>query len=142
MDDFLGDIAAYLQNQSVGTAETDIFWGVLPAEPDDCVALLGTVGTTLTEARDVSELQFPRFQVIVRNGGYADGLDKLAAVRSALHGIVDLILPVGADPEVDSYRRVLRCHAEQEGGPIGQDERGRFEFSINFIAEHHFVAAE
>lgn len=137
MLDFLDELATYLQGQSVGTAATDIFVNKLPPEPDNVIALLGLTGSNTGQARDVPGLQFPRFQVLVRNEAYNDAADTLQAVRAALHGMIGVILPVGVDTETDPYIRVLRCHFEQEGGPIGEDAHGRSEFSINFLAEYH-----
>lgn len=140
--DFTDELANYLDYLNIGTAGTDIFVNKQPSDVDNCVCLFGLPGTTLQSGRDVPGLQFPRFQVVVRNTDYNDGADKLQAVRTALHGLIGKLLPVTAVPATDPYIRVMRCHAEQEGGPIGEDDKGRAEFSINFIAEyHHYEAA-
>lgn len=129
MNDFLNQVANYLDGLSIGSnddADRTIFVGRLPADPDACVALLGLPGTTIGNAREVATLQFPRFQVITRAATYDDASDKLQAVRTALHNKYGLIF---------ANWRVMRCHAEQEGGPIGADGQNRFEFAINFAAE-------
>lgn len=133
MADFLDEIADKLATAGVGTVATtsntgDIFIGILPATPDNCIALFGLPGSTIGDQREVAALQFPRFQVVARNVSYASASTKLQAVRTALHGIYDVQL---------ANWRVLRCHAEQEGGPIGEDDQGRFEFTVNFVAEIH-----
>ncbi len=134
--DFLDQLATYLQAQSIGTAGTNIFVNKLPDTTDNCVALIGQPGPSIGPQRDVARLQFPRFQAIIRNVDYNDGSDKFQAVRTALHGKVGLVLPTSANPASDENIRILRCHAESEGGPIGEDEQGRVEFSINFQAEY------
>lgn len=130
MADFYDEVATYLDQQGVGTytspTNRNIFTGHHPSDPDNCVSIVGLLGATLGVSREVASLQFPRFQVIVRNEDYDTGSTKLQAVRTALHGKYGLALP---------NWRVLRCHADQEGGPIGTDEQGRFEFAINFTAE-------
>lgn len=130
MADFLNEVADYLALASptpdVGTVATDIFVGELPPSPDNCIALFGLPGSVINDAREVPSLTFPRFQVIVRNTSYENGSQKLTDVRTKLHGLY------GTD--TGSWR-ILRCHAEQEGGPIGSDDQNRFEFSINFVAE-------
>lgn len=130
MADFLNEIADYMADAAtspdIGTVATDIFIGEQPATPDNCVSIFGLPGTVIGDQREVASLQFPRFQVIVRNTSYENGSNKLQDVRTKLHGKYGLDLP--------SWR-VLRLHAEQEGGPIGSDDQNRFEFSINFIAE-------
>lgn len=129
MADFLNEIADYMANATspdIGTVATDIFIGELPGTPDNCVAIFGQPGSVIGDQREVASLQFPRFQVIIRNKDYDLGSAKLQDVRTKLHGKYGLMLP--------SWR-VLRLHAEQEGGPIGSDDQNRFEFSINFVAE-------
>lgn len=129
MGDFYNEIGDYLANATapdLGTVATDIFIAELPATPNDCIAVFGLPGQIMGDQREVASLQFPRFQVIVRNENYEAGSAKLQDVRTKLHGLYGV--------DVGSYR-VLRCHAEQEGGPIGSDDQNRYEFSINFVAE-------
>lgn len=142
-DDFLNLLADYLEGGGV----TNVRTGIHPANPDNVTSLLGLQGNTVQANRDVAGLQFPRFQAVIRNVDYEDASTQFRLVRELLHGIVGLILPVGAqtDPELpdpDPYVRILRCHADQEGGPIGEDGKGRYEFSINFSAEYHDVNTE
>lgn len=130
MADFYDELASFLEDEGVGIYDTaagrNIYTYKLPPDPDACIALLGLTGFPLGESRDVPSLHFPHFQVIVRNPDADLGAAKLEAVRTVLHGLLGEILP---------HWRILRCHADSEGGPIGSDEQGRFEFSINFTAE-------
>ncbi len=130
MNDFLNEVAQYLDDLSVGEFSSDsgrnIFVGIVPADPANCVCLLGITGPTIGVQREVADLQFPRFQAFIRNTAYNAGSDKLQAVRTALHGKYGVILP---------HWRILRSHADQEGGPIGKNPIGHFEFSINFTTE-------
>lgn len=129
MANFLYEIADYLANSTspdLGTVATDIFNEELPADPNNCISIFGLPGSVIGDQREVPNLNFPRFQVIVRNTDYALGADKLKDVRTKLHGLYGVMLP--------SWR-ILRCHAEQEGGSIGSDDQNRYEFSINFVAE-------
>ena len=138
--DFLDALANYLIDESV--VETGhIFVNKLPPDPNDCVALLGLVGPTSDTTRDVPGLQFPRFQAIIRAVDYNDANDKYQAVRAAMHGIVGITLPADANVNTDPYIRVMRCHTDQDGGPIGEDDQGRTEFSVNFTAEYHHYEA-
>lgn len=126
MSDFLNEIADYMETAGVGTVATDIFIGEQPADPNDCVAIFGLPGEVIGDQREVASLQFPRFQVVIRNSDYDAGSAKLQDVRDTLHSKYGLQLP--------SWR-VLRMAADQEGGPIGSDDQNRFEFSINFTCE-------
>lgn len=134
-------ICTYLDAANVGVYDTDsgrnIFKAVLPPEPNNCIALIGLDGNIIGENRDVADLIFPRFQIIVRNEDFDTGAAKLKEVRDTLHGMINVFLPDDSAP----YWRVLRCHAYQEGGSIGNDDQGRFEFSINFAAETHYQAS-
>jgi hypothetical protein len=130
MADFLDEVASYLEDEGVGVFDTDsgrnIFVGEVPESPVNLVALLGATGVTLGDAKQIKTLNFPRFQAYIRNASYSDGSTKLLQVRTALHALYGEILP--------NYR-VLACHADQEGGPLGKDPQGRYEFTINFTAE-------
>lgn len=136
MSSFFDELLSYADSQKASivfdnATGRNTFLGELPATPDDCIALIGLVGTTLNAARDVPGLQFPRFQIITRSKDFETAASLLQDVREALHGLI------GHD--LTDYR-VLRCHAEQDGGPLGQDEQGRYEFGINMIAEYHATA--
>lgn len=133
MASFFDELATYLDTEQASlifTADSgrNVFLNELPPDPDSCVAFFGQVGTTLGAQRDVPGLQFPRFQVIARAKNYETAATLMEAVRSTLHGIIGHSL--------SSYR-ILRCHAEQDASPLGQDAQGRHEFGCNFIAEYH-----
>lgn len=135
-DDFFNLLAVYLEAAGVTAVKT----GKQPEKPVNCTTLLGLQGLTVQAQRDVPDLQFPRFQAIIRNESYETASDQHQLVRATLHGLKPgTILPVDADTETDPYVRVLRCHADQEGGPIGQHPNGGYEFSINFTSEIHHV---
>lgn len=127
MADFLDETADYLATQGIGTVGTDIFVGDVPPDPNNLVSLFGITGSNLNrDSRQVGTLHFPRFQVFVRNTDYANASAKLEAVRTALHAKYGIALP---------NWRIMALHADQEGGPIGKDGEGRFEFTINLTAE-------
>ena len=140
MNPFLNAIASYLDSLDVGIFDTDsgrnIFVNVLPPDPNECIALLGLPGDALDDSRDVAEMQFPRFQAFVRSDDSDDGFTLFQSVRESLHGKLNLKLPSSTPP----YWRILRMHVDQEGGPIGQDDQGRYEFSVNFTTQAHFVS--
>jgi len=131
--DFVDDVAVYLAGQGVGNASganVNIFAGKYPDDPDNIVAVLGLEGGFLPNS-NVKQLVFPRFQVLIRNTDYATGAAKLKEVRQILHVLIGATF---------TNFHVLHCHAYQEGGPIGQDDKDRFEWSINFYAEARYLA--
>jgi len=134
MSSFYDELASKLDADGVGVfdVETDrnIFAGVLPATPDKAVAILGLPGANLTAQRDIKDLNFPRFQVVTRDKDFEVAADLLVKVRNSLHGLIGVNL---------TSWHIMRCHAEQEGGPIGEDDDGRYEFSINFTAEYYSI---
>lgn len=129
--DFLSQLADYLESQGIGYATAqaghpvDIFVGQQQSEPSDCITLLGALGGRQPDV-SIPDLMFPRFQVIVRNDDFNTGSTKLRAVRTALHDKIAMSL---------QNFFIFYIHADQEGFPIGQDDKGRHEFSINFSAE-------
>lgn len=126
---FLDQLAEWIIDQGAVPA-SELKVGRLIQSPDNQVAILGLPGLTLGDQRDVAELEFPRFQAIIRNVDYEAGEVQLRKLRTLLHGQIGLFLP---------NFRVLRIHADQEGGAIGDDDQGRFEWSINFATEHHAI---
>lgn len=129
--DFLSQIADYLQTQGIGYATAqaghpvDIFVGTQPGDGDNCVTLIGQPAGRQPDVT-VPDLMFPRFQVLVRNEDFITGSTKLRDVRTALHDKIALSL--------QNYF-CYYIHADQEGYPIGEDDKGRAEFSINFSCE-------
>ncbi len=133
--DFLDQVADYLQNEGIGYFievpghPVDIFVGKQYDDPANSVSIIGLPGATPTN-NTVAELEFPRFQVLIRNEDYGTGSDKLRAIRNALHDQLALSFP--------NYF-CYHIMAEQEGGPIGDDEKRRPEFSINFTARTRYA---
>lgn len=128
MKSFVDDIATYLGTQGLGSLTTGtptIFADRYPATPANIVAVLNTPGNQ-TPSKDVAALQYPSFQVVVRHADYDTAADNLASVRAALHGKIGLTL---------ANHYALRIHARTEGGCLGQDTEGLWEFSITFDAE-------
>jgi hypothetical protein len=128
---FLDQLATYLEQQGIGYATAqaghpvDIFVGKQPADPDNCVTLIGEPGIRNPDV-SIPDLTFPRFQVLVRNTDYVAGDTKLRDCRTALHDKIALSL------------QNFFCYyisADQEGFPIGEDDKGRPEFSIHFASE-------
>lgn len=128
--DFLDQVASYLDTQNVGVYDADsgrnIFVNDQPAEPVECITLFGNEGLTLPESKNIRSLIHPRFQVVCRSADYDAASALHYAVRDALHARYGIIL---------ANWRILECHAEQEGGPVGKDKQNRHEFSCNYMAE-------
>lgn len=135
MSSFLDEIASKIAADVAGlefdnAAGRNVFVGVIPASPDKAVAIMGLPGTNIQDHRDIAELHFPRFQIITRSDDYEEAATLFEDVRTSLHGLIAHDLPTW---------HIMRCHVEQEGGPLGQDGEGRFEFSTNYISEYYKI---
>lgn len=129
--DFLSELADYLAREGIGSSTTDpvnIFVGSYPDSPDNCVALLGLLGQTQPNV-NIADFEYPRFQIVVRNIDYETGAGKLREIRQAIHDKLMI---------TTEHFVALYIQAEQDGYPIGQDDKGRFEFSINFNAQYRY----
>lgn len=128
--DFLSQLADYLQTQDLGNADpdngtVDIFVGKQPGDPDNCITIIGEPGVHTPDV-SIPDLMFPRFQILVRNKDFITGATKMRDCRTALHDQIALSL------------QNFFCYfisADQEGFPIGEDDKGRPEFSIHFSSE-------
>lgn len=129
--DFLSQIADYLEDQNLGYATeqaghpVDIFVGKQMPSPDNCITLIGEPGIRTPDV-SIPDLMYPRFQILVRNTDFIAGSTKLRDCRTALHDKIALSL---------QNFFCFYISADQEGFPIGEDDKGRAEFSIHFSSE-------
>ena len=73
----LTEIGAYLQSQGIGTLGANVFLGLMPDKPDNCIALFEYAGSP----PDLHwEGEYPGLQVRVRNKGYAAARNKIEVV--------------------------------------------------------------
>lgn len=125
MNSINDDVAKYLANGGVGTLGTDVFSDRYPATPVNLVAVLDTTGNQ-TPSKDVAELRYPSYQVMVRDEDYPAALTKCEQIRALLHVKIGLQL---------EHYYVMRSHLRFEFQCIGQDGEGRWEFTATFDAE-------
>ncbi len=93
----LPELGTYLQTAGIGTLGTDLFLGLLPPTPDNCVCIAEYGG--MAPEHDMGTLalryEFPRVQVLVRNTSYATGMlkardimgDMAAVANSTMSGV-------------------------------------------------------
>ncbi len=116
----LEDIGNFLQTRGVGMLWSDLFWGYMPDQPDNLVALFEYAG----QAPDLHwNGEYPRFQVRVRNKNYTAGRAKIEQVVSILHGLYEQVL---------GTTRYLLIRALQSPESLGRDANGRAEWVVNF----------
>ena len=116
----LTEIGAYLDTKSIGTVGTDIFLGLMPDQPDNCIALFEYAGSP-------PDLHWngenPGLQVRVRNKGYAAARIKIGEVIQKLHGLHEQEL---------SGTRYLLIKARGSPEVLKRDNNNRVELFVNF----------
>jgi len=125
-------LAARLQSASVAVPGTDLFLGMMPNSPDECVALYEYSGAAPLEVlvSDDATLERPSIQVMTRAGrnDYPTARTLMANVRDALTAITD---------DTISDVRFLRVHSLSSINALGVDEneRPRFTLSLQAVVE-------
>lgn len=116
----LSEIGAYLATKSIGTVGTDIFLGLMPDQPDNCVALYEYAGSP----PDLHwNGEYPGLQVRVRNKSYAAARTKIGEVMEKLHGLHEQTL---------SDTRYLLIKARGSPEVLKRDNNNRVELFVNF----------
>ena len=116
----LSDIGIFLQSQGIGTLGANLFLGLMPDQPDNCIALFEYAGSPPDLHWDG---EYPGLQVRVRNKSYAAARTKIGEAMTALHGLHEQTL---------SGTRYLLIKAR--GGPevLKRDNNNRIEVFVNF----------
>jgi hypothetical protein len=116
----LNEIGGYLQAQGAGTLGADIFLGLMPDQPDNCVALFEYTGSP----PDLHwNGEYPGLQVRVRNKSYGSGRAKIGQVIRELHGLHETTL---------SGTRYLLIKARGTPEVLKRDANNRIELFVNF----------
>ena len=116
----LREIGAYLATKSIGTVGTDIFLGLMPDQPDNCIALFEYAGSP----PDLHwNGEYPGLQVRVRNKSYAAARTKIGEVMDKLHGLHEQTL---------SGTRYLLIKARGSPEVLKRDTNNRVELFVNF----------
>jgi hypothetical protein len=92
----LSDIGTYLQSQGIGTLGADLFLGLMPDQPDNCIALFEYAGSP----PDLHwNGEYPGLQVRVRGTSYEAARSKIGEIMTALHGLYEQTLGGGDGDE-------------------------------------------
>lgn len=118
----LEDIGTYLEAESIGTQGTDLFIGMMPDEPDNCVAIYQYSGLAPVKAMTIVPGEYvmeqPRVNVMVRNSSFQNAQAKAQAVFDALGGY--------------SAGNILFIDALQSPYQLGPDQNNRQLIGCNF----------
>lgn len=116
----LNDIGGYLQAQGAGTLGVDMYLGLMPDQPDNCVALFEYAGSP----PDLHwNGEYPGLQVRVRNKSYAVARSKIGEIVQKLHGLHEQTL---------SGTRYLLIRARGTPEILKRDANNRVELFVNF----------
>lgn len=116
----LREIGAYLQSQGIGTLGANLFLGLMPDQPDNCIALFEYAGSP----PDLHwNGEYPGLQVRVRNKSYAAGRAKIGEVIDDLHGLHGTEL---------CGTRYLLIKARGSPEVLKRDANNRIEMFVNF----------
>lgn len=114
------DIAFYLEEQGLGDTKSDIFVGLMPDKPDNCIALFEYAGSP----PDLHwNGEYPGLQVRVRNKSYGAGREKIGKIMGLLHGLHESEL---------SGTRYLLVKARGSPEVLKRDNNNRIEWFVNF----------
>ena len=116
----LKEIGTHLQSQGIGTLGTNLFLGLMPDQPDNCIALFEYAGSP----PDLHwSGEYPGLQVRVRDKSYPAGRAKIEQIVRILHGLHETVL--------DGTRYLL---IKARGSPevLKRDANNRVELFVNF----------
>ena len=116
----LSDIGIFLQSQGIGTLGANLFLGLMPDQPDNCIALFEYAGSPPDLHWDG---EYPGLQVRVRNKSYAAARTKIGEAMTALHGLHEQTL---------SGTRYLLIKARGSPEVLKRDNNNRIEVFVNF----------
>lgn len=124
---FLSELADYIAREGIGSslvAPVNIFVNKYPDQPDNIIAFLGLVGPK--PSIDVADFEYPRFQIVVRNTDFVTGEAKMRLIRNLLHDHLAL---------TTEHFVCLILTADSDIIPIGEDDKGRAEFTLNISGQ-------
>jgi len=116
----LRDIGIFLQSQGIGTLGADLFLGLMPDQPDNCVVLFEYAGSP-PDLHWPGE--YPGLQVRVRNKSYKAARTKIGEVMTSLHGLHEIVL---------GGTRYLLVKARGSPEVLKRDNNNRVELFVNF----------
>lgn len=121
------ELTNYLQDEGIGTANTDLFLGSQPETPNNCVTVYEETAPVLPEYQAFS-VDSVGIQVLARNVSYFDARDKIIAIHKKLSGFMNNPFEAGG-------YQIRRSENTTPPHSIGKDDKGRSEWSAHYIFE-------
>lgn len=129
MSIFIKEVGQYLQSQNFGTLGVNIFLSFEPDSPDELIAVLDRGGYITDDFVKITGDAANKYdvigvQLILRGNSYESLMSKAYQIYDLFHR--------KAFYNLGTFY-IKESHAESLPIPIGRDERGRDEISINFL---------
>jgi hypothetical protein len=123
------EIAEFIEDKTYFDVGVDLFVGHRPQDaPDRCQVLLERSGGVLHF--DLPDRVDLVVQVLSRGLTYFNARDDAYTIFNTIHGTAGWTLPTLTTGE--SYK-AMTIEAQAAPQAIGQDDKGRYEFSTNYI---------
>ena len=122
------DIAQYIENQTDLVIGETLFAGFIPSTmtTESCIVVIESGGSASFYLKDAMS---KTIQVLSRSADYYEAIANAKIVYDLLHGCAGITLPkVGSD---EYYVNAIEAIAAPQS--LGQDEKGLFNISTNFI---------
>lgn len=102
---------------------TDLFIGMEPNSPDQCVTIFDTMGRQTGLSMDQELYDYPSVQIRVRDNSYISGWNLIESIRTTLHGR-------GQETWNGTLYSIIYCAS----GPamLDTDQQSRVRFIVNF----------
>lgn len=108
------------------TSASNIFQGELPDTPDNVLGVFFSGGFDPSFSFDSKQFENPTFQVRIRNKDAVTAMTWAEQVKDALAGKTELII---------NGSRYISIMQNGDILPLGKDDRGRTDLSLNFSAK-------
>ena len=118
------EFAEYLEDQGYGTKGSDLFLGVQPEEPDDCITIFDESVPVNDDMQSVSIDEFG-IQIIIRDTTYSGARDTLREIHKQIVGF-------GGEPLVAGGSGVTVVYVVTPPTSIGQDHVMRYEWTAHY----------
>lgn len=116
------EIAIFLDNSNFGTLGVDLFYGTIPNEPLNCVAVLSPTG--VGSVYSVSTLQ--NITILVRAKSYESSESIADLIYAAVHNQENILSGVASATHIIGF-----CRVERVPMFLGRDLQGCCVWSLN-----------
>lgn len=100
-----------------------LFYGDYPSSPDNIITIYPSGGTDPAHSFTDREFENPSIQIRVRNKSYPAGFAQCERIKDTLDGLAERVI---------NGNRYLSIMQQGDILPLGRDDSGRHEWSINF----------